>query len=130
MVKQETRESGTESHKTRSLRDALNDIPTDDEQMEILIGLGDSNISDEATVVVGGAILEFVLRDAIARHFRKDANQKEVSKLFKFESNGPLSDFSSKIKLAYALGIGKEKTREDLDKIREIRNYFAHTLDL
>jgi hypothetical protein len=130
MVKQETRESGTESHKTRSLRDALDDIPTDDEQMEILIGLGDSNVSDEATVVVGGAILEFVLRDAIARHFRKDVNQKEISKLFKVESNGPLNDFSSKIKLAYALGIWKEKTREDLDKIREIRNYFAHTLDL
>ena len=95
--------------------------------MEILIGLGDSNVADEATVVLGGAILEYALRDAIARHFRKDANQKSLSKLFKFESNGPLSDFASKIKIAYALGIGKEKTRDDLDKIREIRNYFAHT---
>ena len=92
-----------------------------------IIGLGDSNVADEATVVVGGAILEFALRDAIARHFRKDANQKSLSKLFKFECNGPLSDFASKIKIAYALGIGKEKTRDDLDKIRDIRNYFAHT---
>jgi DNA-binding MltR family transcriptional regulator len=121
------RHVGMPSDKPRTLREALKDIPTDDEQTRILIELGDSDISDEATVIVGGTILEIALRNAIIRHFRQGIVESENLKLFNFENNGPLADFSAKIKLAYALGIGKEETRDDLDKIRLIRNYFAHT---
>ena len=38
-----------------------------------------------------------------------------------------MADFSSKIKMAYALGVGAEHTRDDLNIIRSIRNFFAHT---
>ena len=44
-----------------------------------------------------------------------------------FGINGPLSSFSSKINLAYALSIFGPETRENLDKIRELRNACAHS---
>ncbi len=118
---------GMPSGKPKSLREALKNIPLEDERAKILLELGDSDISDEATVIVGGTILEIALKDAIVRYFGKNVDEKYLQKIFDFDKNGPISDFSSKIKIAYALGIGKEKTRDDLDKIREIRNYFAHT---
>ena len=40
MAKHGKSESGSESRKSHSLRDALNDIPTDDEQMEIYYRVG------------------------------------------------------------------------------------------
>lgn len=43
-----------------------------------------------------------------------------------FAGEGPLSRFASRIKLAFSLGLIGEKTRRDLDRIREIRNAFAH----
>jgi len=115
------------SGKPRSLKEALKGVPSDDEQARILIDLGDSSLADGAAVAVGSAILDASLRDAIARRFSPGADEKETAKIFAFDSNGPLADFSAKIKVGYALGIGKEKTRRDLDKIRQIRNIFART---
>jgi hypothetical protein len=44
-----------------------------------------------------------------------------------FGSNGPISTFSQKIKMAEAMRIIGPDTRSNLDYIREIRNAFAHT---
>jgi hypothetical protein len=43
-----------------------------------------------------------------------------------FKSNGPLSSFSFRIKMAYYLGKISHSVRRDLDTIRSIRNDFAH----
>jgi DNA-binding MltR family transcriptional regulator len=43
-----------------------------------------------------------------------------------FTGTGPLSSFSTKIQLAYAMGIIGKKVRHDLDTIREMRNAMAH----
>lgn len=43
-----------------------------------------------------------------------------------FGSNGGLSTFSSKIDMAYALGLLGKEAKSDLHKIRKMRNAFAH----
>jgi DNA-binding MltR family transcriptional regulator len=50
----------------------------------------------------------------------------EVPDLFSYERNGPLSDLSDRIKVAYALSVFGPETRDDLNSIRHIRNLFAH----
>ncbi|NGX93737.1 MAG: transcriptional regulator [Candidatus Afipia apatlaquensis] len=41
--------------------------------------------------------------------------------------NAPLGTFSARIKMAYSLGLITRPQREDLDRLRRIRNEFAHT---
>jgi len=53
---------------------------------------------------------------------------KVVKGLLDGERHGPLSSFAAKAKVAYALGLIDEQTKEDLDYIRKIRNKFAHSL--
>jgi DNA-binding MltR family transcriptional regulator len=43
-----------------------------------------------------------------------------------FVGSAPLSSFSAKIQVAYAIGLIGPKATHDLDRIREIRNAFAH----
>lgn len=52
---------------------------------------------------------------------------KAVKGLLAPEQNGPLSSFAAKAKVAYALGLIDEQTKEDLYYIRKIRNEFAHS---
>ena len=66
----------------------------------------------------------FLLR-LIRRHL-VELNDSEAASLF--EPDRPLGTFSSRIQLARALGIFGPKTSHDLNKIREIRNAFAHGL--
>jgi len=44
-----------------------------------------------------------------------------------FENDGAVSSFSRKNEMAYALGIISQKTRKEIDLIREIRNACAHS---
>ena len=46
-----------------------------------------------------------------------------------FSHNGPLSSFSSRIDMAYSLGLIPAAMRRDLHILRKIRNEFAHTSD-
>src|SRR5215204_6920548 len=46
-----------------------------------------------------------------------------------FDGTGPLSTFSGRINVAYALGVYGRKTRHDLHSLRNIRNPFAHTVE-
>jgi len=45
-----------------------------------------------------------------------------------FDRDGPLSSFSGQIKVGYAMGIYDAAIRRDLDRMREIRNTFAHSI--
>ena len=53
---------------------------------------------------------------------------KVVKDLLDSERHGPLSSFAAKAKVAYALALIDEQTKEDLDYIRKIRNEFAHSI--
>ena len=45
-----------------------------------------------------------------------------------FDNEGPLATFGAKIKIGYAMGLYGPEIKADLDCIRRIRNYFAHTM--
>jgi DNA-binding MltR family transcriptional regulator len=52
-------------------------------------------------------------------------NKTQIDSIFGVE--GVLSSFSAKIKIAFALGFIDADLRNQFDKIREIRNAFAHS---
>lgn len=76
--------------------------------------------SDLACVIVGGSYLEAILDNLIASRFRAcDLTETIVGE------HG--STFWGRIELAYALDLIDGNAREDLQRLREIRNRFAHS---
>jgi hypothetical protein len=82
---------------------------------------------NRTTAIVAAALVENNLALAIMARLRglTDIDQKRI-----FENRGILSDFSLKIEAGYLLNIYGHLVREDLDKIRQIRNQFAHHLEI
>jgi len=85
-----------------------------------------SSFSDYAIAMIGASLLEKSLEVAI-RAYLRPLNETEGKRLFNFEANGPLAEFSARIKMAHAVGVYGPKTMGDLNLIREIRNLFAHS---
>src|SRR4051794_9454748 len=73
--------------------------------------------SDRSVAIVWAAMVEDALRIALTKLMPDLSSDTE--KRF-FEGEGPLSSFSSKILLGFALQTVKTIERTDLDKIREI----------
>ena len=86
------------------------------------------NESDRGCVLVGAAILESHLESLFVTVFKLNSIPKKIQASM-FDSNGALSGFSSKIKLAYSLGYIKKSVYEDLETVRKIRNEFAHSVE-
>lgn len=82
--------------------------------------------SDRGCVLVGAAILESKLEELFREEFQANQVPKKLQDSI-FDSNGPLSTFSAKIKLAYSLGYIGREVFDDLETIRKIRNDFAHS---
>jgi DNA-binding MltR family transcriptional regulator len=84
--------------------------------------------SDRGSVLVGAAILEDELSDLIRSTSKKNGlTTKSIEDLFSM--NGPASTFSSKTLICYAFGLISKEVYDDLNRIRKIRNKFAHTSD-
>jgi DNA-binding MltR family transcriptional regulator len=79
---------------------------------------------ERAISIIGGTFSEMALEHVLRSFFPED--DKEVDKLFEF--NQPLGNFSSKITMAYCLGLIDKLIKRDLDLVRKIRNKFAHDL--
>lgn len=107
--------------------DILGDIAlvaTDDLNGRIARLLTDSpQYDDRSAALVFTSLLEHSLENALATHFV--IPEDKITKLFSYP-NGPMSNFSAKIAMGYALGIYDEDMQHDLNMIREIRNAFAH----
>ena len=84
------------------------------------------NASDRSAALVGAAYLANALQDYIQRTMRMDLEEAVATALF-HEARAPLSDFSSRIEVAYAFGLIVKEDREDLHRVRRIRNVFAHS---
>jgi hypothetical protein len=82
--------------------------------------------SDRIVAVVGGAILDDSLRRALELRLRQDEDMNE--KLFR--PNGPLGNLQPKIDLAYQLYMFEKPLRNTLYGLAEIRNLFAHQLNM
>jgi hypothetical protein len=82
---------------------------------------------DRTTAIVAAAHVETNLARAILVRFRTLTTSDEDRI---FENRGLLCDFSSKIEAGFLLNIYGPLAREDLDRIRQIRNRFAHDLEI
>jgi hypothetical protein len=73
---------------------------------------------------VAGILLATMTENALEAAL-KSVCRRDSSTLFGF--NGPAGTFHAKIVLAYALSILGQKSRHDLDLLREVRNGLAHS---
>ncbi|MEH2209185.1 MltR family transcriptional regulator [Nostoc sp.] len=78
--------------------------------------------SDRGCALFAAAYLDVCLSDLL---YVSLVENKNIDKDL-FEGTAPLSNFSSRIKLAYYLGLISRNSRRDLDIVRGIRNDFAH----
>ena len=81
--------------------------------------------TDRGAAIIGAAILDDFLTDALKKRLILTADVRD--RLFSHEINGPLSNFSGKIDIGFAVGLYGTDARSDFHCIRRIRNRFAHT---
>jgi DNA-binding MltR family transcriptional regulator len=99
---------------------------------EVIKGLHDDRLlkeldgaSPRATVIVGASAVERMLEQLLEKFL---VGNKAFKESFLSGNNAPLGTFSAKIKAAYALGLVSIKTYQDMERVRAIRNKFAHDL--
>lgn len=78
--------------------------------------------SDRAMALVGTAFLDDLTGSLLLAFFVEEHNV--AGKLM--EPDRPLGSFSSRIDVAYCVGLFTKEQRDDLHLIRKIRNEFAH----
>jgi hypothetical protein len=78
-----------------------------------LIGRQATGWTDHVIVLIGASVVEKALEVAIVARLRP-LTQDERERIFNYDHRGPLSDLSSRIKMAYALDAFGPKTRDDL----------------
>jgi hypothetical protein len=99
------------------------------DQSEAMFELINSRHSDRIVAVVGGALLDDSIRRALELRLRpKDGDTDMNEKLFKV--SGPLGNLGPKIDLGYQLYMLDKPVRNSMYGINEIRNLFAHNLNL
>jgi hypothetical protein len=82
-----------------------------------------SQQADSSYAMMLGSHLEDWLRGALLAHMQGISNTLKEDI---FSGYGPLSSFSAKIDVAYALGIVPQSLHQDMKAIKGIRNKFAH----
>lgn len=82
--------------------------------------------SERGFVILGVAYLDEALKQLLAAFLLEDVGRKE--EFLDGEGNGPLGTLHSRIRATYLLGLISEEEYEDLERLREIRNQYAHAL--
>ena len=82
--------------------------------------------SDRGAAILACAILDDTLRLAIESRLYKSETKRLKEQLF--EGQGPLATLWSRTVVARSLGLINDKIRNDLDRIRQIRNIFGHRM--
>ncbi len=82
--------------------------------------------SDRGCILVAASALDDFLEELLKIALAADQHSVKHAVIPLFEGMGPLSTFSAKIKLAYALGLISKTDFTDLEKIRRIRNIASH----
>jgi hypothetical protein len=108
----------------KELREISNKDPEPGEELHAVNAALDGSESDRGCALIAGAITENAVQQILRMHAFQVQN-KDLPSLFNFES--PLGTFGDKIKIAHAFGAIDTEIRDDLDRIREIRNAFAHS---
>lgn len=82
--------------------------------------------TDRGCALMAAAFLDELLKKLLKSFLVDD--QKSFNSLF--SGSGGLSTFSSRIDMAYLLGLIPLNVKRDLHLIRKIRNVFAHSMDI
>ena len=78
--------------------------------------------TDRAAAILAGSLLDEMLAHLLELYFVENkALQKDL-----LRGTGPLATFAARIKIAYMLGFMPESVFHDFERIRKIRNHFAH----
>ncbi len=83
--------------------------------------------SDRGCVMIAAAFLDDALEEVLRSFFRTDPFSLKNAVDPLLAGNGPISTFSSRIQLCYALMLITTNMRKELDLTRKLRNDFAHT---
>jgi hypothetical protein len=83
--------------------------------------------TDRGTAIIAAAVLDDVLNQLLTARLIKLGSDRHDS-LFS-RTNAPLSSFSSKIEMCFALGVLSNEARLALHLIRDVRNEFAHRIE-
>lgn len=81
--------------------------------------------SDQSVCIIWGAVIEDALQTRIYDEL-SHMGKEDRERLFQYHA--PMGDFSSRITMAYAFKIISVEEKSDMDKIRELRNAFAHCI--
>lgn len=85
--------------------------------------------SDRGCVLVGAAFLDEALEMLLRSKMLRDESTVKRSVDWLFLGLGPLKSFWSKIQLCRSLGMLEDWEYQDLDRIRQLRNLYAHIYD-
>lgn len=81
--------------------------------------------TERGTVLVWASILDEMLTKLL-KSFLVPLDKGKLDEIF--EPDGPLSTFSAKIKIAFAVGLITKEEADCLNSVRKIRNDFAHKI--
>lgn len=90
----------------------------------VLAGIEILKGSDRVAAIMGAALVENALRRAIKASLHDPGDE---SALF-YDQGAPFGTFHARIVAGKGLGLYGEEIAADLDRIRDIRNQFAHAL--
>lgn len=104
--------------------------PTPKEVTDIGKMIAEQQESDRGCVIFGAALLEDKLELLLRSYCRQDPQiiKQVVAPLF--QGYAPLSTFSAKIQVSFALGLIPERVFKSLNLLRKLRNQFAHDKDI
>jgi hypothetical protein len=85
-----------------------------------------NSATDRAAAIVGGSLVELALQSALEAHLHRD--KKLTDNLFR--PSGAFGAFATKINLGFLVGIYGQNGIKELTIIKNIRNAFAHRLDI
>jgi len=110
--------------RTLAAKDFTNALPASSKEAHRIFHelLNDPN--DRAAGITAAAYLESSLEETLTYKLGK-IGSGPINELFR--GDGPLGTFSAKIKFTASIALLGERTRNDFDCIREIRNAFAHS---
>lgn len=90
----------------------------------LFFGEAQNKESPRGAVLVACSYIEKLLRETIYNFLIESPDRKLLLDV----SNAPIGTFSSRIKVAYCLGLISDEERNDCNILRKIRNEFAHNL--
>jgi DNA-binding MltR family transcriptional regulator len=106
-------------------------LVTSPEDMAVLTEIN-RGASDRALGIIGASLVEIHLTKLIQQAFITETKigDKHTAQEEMFRSSGALGTFSTKINLAYLMGMISAEFFKDLNIMREIRNRFAHYTEI